>query len=208
MKSISFTMTKIVSTHLKLLSLFLAATLVVACGNGDELVKRAEEAAKQGEQALSEMEDHYGGVGGDLLQEAPNTDVQVSLDGYSQQSFDKVYRYQANINESSTFIWMTFDNNDMDDQHIAVTLDLAGISGEGEYVLDRQRNGNIYLEIDGLAFRSDAGNAKVKITSASGEYLEGTFSAEQITRTQNRGSEVISIKDARFKLPLNDMRRK
>lgn len=184
-----------------------AAFLVSACGGGEELDKRMEQVAKQGEQAIQDMEDQYG-VEGELLKEAPNTDVLVAFGGYTDQSFDKVYRYQANVGDRAMFIWMTFDNDDSDDQHIAITLDLAGISSEGEYKLDRQRNGNIYIEIDGIAFRSDAGNATVNITSASGEYLEGTFSGQNLARSQNRGDEIISIENARFKLPLNDLRRK
>jgi hypothetical protein len=168
---------------------------------------RAEEMGKRGEQAIQEMEGQYGAGGDDLLPEALNTDVLVNFGGYSDQSFDKVYRYQANVGDGSIFIWMTFDNDDMDDQHIAITLNLQGMGGEGEYTLDRQRNGNIYIEIDGLAFRTDAGNATVTITSASGEYLEGTFSAENVARNQKMGDEILAIKDARFRLPLNDMRR-
>lgn len=190
-----------------LISLYVIGICIIlsACSDSN-ITERAEEIAKVGEQAIQEIEDQYGMGGDDLLPEASNTNVLVNFSGYSDQSFDKVYRYQANVADSSAFIWMTFDNNDMDDQHIAVTLDLA-ISGEGEYILDRQKNGNIYIEIDGLAFRTDARNGTVNITSASGEYFEGTFSAENVARNQNMGDEIINITEARFKLPLNDMRR-
>ncbi|GEM_PF-4758161 len=177
-----------------------------ACGDAEQIAQRAEEIGKEGEKAIAEMEAQYG-TGDDLLPEAPKTDVQFSFSGYNEQTFDKVYRYQANVGDRASFIWMTFDNNDMDDQHIAVTIDLAAFNGEGEYVLDRQKNGNIYIEIDGLAFRTDAGNSTVNITSASGEYLEGTFSATNVARNQNMGKEIINIENGRFKLPLNDMRR-
>lgn len=182
-----------------------SAFLLAACG-GEDVAQRAEEAGRLGEAAIAEMEAQYGAEG-ELLQEAPDTDALVKFGGYSDKTFDKVYRYQANVADRATFIWMTFDNDDMDDQHIAVTLTLRGITDEGEYTLDRQRNGDIYIEIDGIAFRTDAGNAVVNLTSTSGDYLEGTFSAENVARNQNRGDEIIEIEQARFKLPLNDMAR-
>lgn len=188
--------------------LFLIAICLTlnACSD-NSITQKAEEIGKAGKRAIETMEEQYGSETDDLLPEALNTNVLVNFSGYVEQSFEKVYRYQANVADEATFIWMTFDNDDMDDQHIAITIDLAGISDEGQYTLDRQKNGNIYIEIDGLAFRTDAGNGTVNITSASGEYLEGTFSAENVARNRNMGSEVITIKDAKFKLPLNNMRR-
>jgi len=188
-----------------MLFIFGCALVLGACG-GDESVERAQELGEQGEAAIADMESAYG-AGEELLVEAPDTEVNIEFGGHSNDTFSKVYRYQANVADRSTFIWMTLDNNDMDDQHIAVTVQLNGINEVGEYTLDRQRNGNIYIEMDQIAFRTDAGNATVKLTSTSGDYLEGSFSATNVARNQNRGDEVIEIKDARFKLPLNDMRR-
>lgn len=191
----------------KNIPLILATTfLLTACG-GEDVAQRADEIGRQGEAAIAQMEAQYGAQD-NLLVEAPDTDAYVKFGGYSDSAFDKVYRYQANVGDVETFIWMTFDNDDMDDQHIAVTLSLRGINEVGEYTLDRQRNGNIYIEIDEMAFRTDAGNAVVNLTSISGDYLEGTFSATNVARTQSSGEEIIEIEQAQFKLPLNDMRRK
>ena len=175
---------------------------LVSCGE-----KTAEKISQLGNENIEEMENQYGPEG-DLLPEAPNTNVSVTFGDYNNQTFDKVYRYQANVSDSETFIWMTFDNNDSNDQHIAVTLSLRGITKEGEYTLDRQKNGDIYIEMDQKAFRSDAGNAFVKLSSVSGEYMEGTFSVKNASRTQNKSEEKIDIIEAKFKLPLKDMRRK
>lgn len=190
---------------IKLATILVPALLFAACADEDA-IQRAEELGRQGEEAIAAMEAQYGAED-DQLKEAPDTDVYLKFGGYSDAAFDKVYRYQANVGDRATFIWMTFDSDDMDEQHIAVTLELNGINSEGEYTLDRQKNGNIYIEIDQLAFRSDTGNAVVNLTSTSGDYLEGTFSAFSVDRSQNRGDESIDIKEARFKLPLNDMRR-
>jgi hypothetical protein len=170
----------------------------------NEIAEIGEQVSKQ----IEETENQYGGSGEEgMLTEAPDTDVMFSISGYKDQTFEKVYRYQANVGDQATFIWMTFDDNDMDEQHIAVTLDLGGISEEGEYTLDRQKNGNIFIEIDGLAFRTDAGNGTVNVTSASGDYLEGTFTAENVERNQQMGDEVLTAVNGEFKLPLNNMKR-
>lgn len=180
------------------------AVLLSACG-GDDVAERAEEIGRQGEAAIAEMEERFGSQV-DLLEESPNTEAYVQFAGFSDRAFDKVYRYQANISDREAFIWMSMDANEMDDENIAITLSLRGISEVGEHTLDRQRNGDIYIEIDGVAFRTDAGNAVVNLTSTSGDFLEGSFSATDVSRSQDRGPEVIQIEEARFKLPLNDMR--
>lgn len=185
--------------------LLVSSVLLAACG-GEDVAERADEIGRQGEAAIGEMEAQFGAQG-DLLEEAPNTEAFVQFGGFSDRSFDKVYRYQANINTQEAFIWMSMDGNEMDDENIAITLSLRGISEVGEHTLDRQRNGDIYIELDGLAFRTDAGNAVVNLTSTTGDFFEGTFSATNVARSQNKGPEVIEIEEARFKLPLNDMRR-
>jgi hypothetical protein len=181
--------------------LMACTALLVGCSAEDT----AQRAGEMGDAAIAQMEEQYGSAD-DLLPEAPNTDVYLKFSGYSDREFDKVYRYQANVTDRDSFIFMTFDNNDMDEQHIAVTITVRGINSEGEYTLDRQRNGDIYIEMDGIAFRTDAGNAVVNLTSTTGDYLEGSFTAQNVGRNQNRGDEVINIEEARFKLPLNDMR--
>lgn len=185
------------------------AFVISSCGEGlDDRMNEIAEIGEQVSKQIEETENQYGGSGEEgMLTEAPDTDVTFSMSGYTDQTFDKVYRYQANVGDQAMFIWMTFDKNDNDEQHIAVTLDLAGIAEEGEHILDRQKNGNIFIEIDGLAFRTDAGNGTVNITSASGDYLEGTFTAENVERSQKMGEEILTAVNGEFKLPLNNMKR-
>ncbi|MEO0552208.1 MAG: hypothetical protein AAF149_03340 [Bacteroidota bacterium] len=186
-------------------TLIFSVCLIILCGCGSGQQSAADKIAKLGEEAVAEMEEQSGDD--ELLPPVPNTEVDIYFDGYSEQNFQEVYRYQANITNQSMFVHVVLDNNDYDEQHIALTFDLQ-FNEVGEYVLDRTKNGNIYIEIDGLAFRTGESNAQVKINSISDGYIEGVFSANNVERNQSgEGSELITIKPSTFRLPLKDMRR-
>ncbi|MEO1098735.1 MAG: hypothetical protein AAFX57_13435 [Bacteroidota bacterium] len=186
-------------------TLILSVYLITLCGCGSGQESAADKIAKLGEEAVAEIEEQSGDD--ELLPPVPNTEVDIYFDGYSEQNFQEVYRYQANIANRSMFVHLVLDNNDYDDQHIALTFDLQ-FNEVGEYVLDRSKNGNIYIEIDGLAFRTGENNAEVKINSISDGYIEGVFLANNVERSQSgEGNELITIKPSTFRLPLKDMRR-
>ena len=183
----------------KINSLIVVVLLAVLCGCGN--IK--EKAAKIADQAKEEQQQSSDD---DLLPPAPNTEVDIHFAEYSDQDFTNVYRHKANVKDKAMFIWMTLDNDDYDDQHIALTFTL-NFSEVGEYALDINKNGNLFEEIDGLSFRSAEGNAQITINSMADGFIEGTFSAENVARSNAKdGDELISIKPSSFKLPMKDMR--
>ncbi len=183
--------------------LFTSLVTLYGCGSSTE--SAADKIAKLGEEAVAEMEEQSSDD--ELLPPVPNTEVDIQFGGYSERSFEQIYRYQANITDRNIFIHMVLDNDDYDEQHIALTFDLQ-FNEVGEYVLDRTKNGNIYIEIDGLAFRTGKENAQVQIKSISDGFIEGVLSVNNAERSQSgAGNELITIESSTFKLPLNDMRR-
>ncbi|GAB5465821.1 MAG: hypothetical protein Kapaf2KO_12570 [Candidatus Kapaibacteriales bacterium] len=182
-----------------LLALATIALIITSCGLDEETMKEIEEIAKneieKAEQQNAEAE-----------QESPDTEVNISVEGYKELNFDKVYSYQANIADREIFIHMVHSAS-QEEEYKATTIKLAATE-PGDYDLNYEMSTDIFVEIGDKNFRTGKDAGTITINSLSDGYIEVSFSDVTLPRTNNQGDETITLPSGTLKLPLNDMRRK